>query len=499
MESIKAADNGEIHQQKLKGHSAAVLCLAHSSSSIVRQSRVKKGCSHTNNNTTRNKKHSTSSSSFSPSSSSASSLPCCLLSGSEDGTARLWDLRISMRASLCIVSPSSIDVSLGKDVTSVSFHPILQGSQSHNHDSTNSIVSSNPLDFTVYTTIGNNIFAYDLRMANTPILTQPTVDLTSNLDAKDEINQVVLSHLPKSSLPSSSSHTLLAAADDYGHVRLMNIMNTSIPVSSSSSTTRIIHHNESNENALATCCAFHPICHNNKAPLLASGGTDNTVRLWDTSKPHRPCSLLQFPQSDTNANQVCNPPIVHSLAFSPSGKILSAALGDGSISILALENKRMHLLRRIDNAHDAAVACVHFPTLAHYCSNSSHQQHITADDRLFLSAGNDGNLFLWDLGTHIAGEKATDPSSFLRGCTPSSSVTTTTTAPSKTNPTQDATSLMANLYLSMDMDPRVLFGIPHGNKPNWLESSKASEPVLPASLFVADTSNDITVYSLPLS
>ncbi len=43
--------------------------------------------------------------------------PCCLLSGSEDGTTRLWDLRSSTRASVCIIH--------GQEVTSVGFHPIF--------------------------------------------------------------------------------------------------------------------------------------------------------------------------------------------------------------------------------------------------------------------------------------------------------------------------------------------------------------------------------------
>ena len=39
----------------------------------------------------------------------------CLLSGSEDGTARLWDLRSSPRACTCIIA--------GEEVTSVAFGP----------------------------------------------------------------------------------------------------------------------------------------------------------------------------------------------------------------------------------------------------------------------------------------------------------------------------------------------------------------------------------------
>jgi hypothetical protein len=44
--------------------------------------------------------------------------------------------------------------------------------------------------------------------------------------------------------------------------------------------------------------------------------------------------------------------------------------------------------------------------------------------------------------------------------------------------------------LSLDQ-PKILFGIPHGRKVNWMTTSKQS-------VFVADTSNDITAYTIPL-
>ena len=88
-----------VHQILLKGHQAPVLSLAHSSTShATNQKRPKKPGSGGNNK------------------------PCCLLSGSEDGTTRLWDLRSSSRAALCILAPSECAV---KDVTAVGFHPIM--------------------------------------------------------------------------------------------------------------------------------------------------------------------------------------------------------------------------------------------------------------------------------------------------------------------------------------------------------------------------------------
>jgi hypothetical protein len=46
--------------------------------------------------------------------------------------------------------------------------------------------------------------------------------------------------------------------------------------------------------------------------------------------------------------------------------------------------------------------------------------------------------------------------------------------------------------------PKVLFQIPHRHKPNWITCSRASDTVLPCSLFVADTTNDISIYTLQI-
>ena len=49
----------------------------------------------------------------------------------------------------------------------------------------------------------------------------------------------------------------------------------------------------------------------------------------------------------------------------------------------------------------------------------------------------------------------------------------------------------------MPSPPRILFKIAHRHKPNWIACSRASDAVLPNSLFVADTTNNISVYTLP--
>ena len=71
----------KLQKRTLKGHKKAVLCLAHSSERL----------SYYNNNNT-------------APTSSTSNNPNLLLSGSEDGTARLWDLR-TRKTSICMELP----------------------------------------------------------------------------------------------------------------------------------------------------------------------------------------------------------------------------------------------------------------------------------------------------------------------------------------------------------------------------------------------------------
>lgn len=112
-EDMEQDETGQIHQLTLKGHSGQVLCLDHASS---KKSSIK-------DKTSIHHDHSN-----------------LLMSGSEDGTARLWDLRSSYNASLCILSPTD-----SKEITSVAFSP------------PQIIKSENPFSNTTSTTFAQNI------------------------------------------------------------------------------------------------------------------------------------------------------------------------------------------------------------------------------------------------------------------------------------------------------------------------------------------------------
>ena len=109
--------------------------------------------------------------------------------------------------------------------------------------------------------------------------------------------------------------------------------------------------------------------------------------------------------------------------------------------------------------------------------------HPTAQDRLLAVLRNDAVINVWDLGCSVAGEQATNPSSALAGCMDQSD--------QKSEPESTEFDLVAD-------QPKLLFKVPHQKKPNWVASSGGNERHFPSSFFVADISNDITAYTLPI-
>ena len=164
------------------------------------------------------------------------------------------------------------------------------------------------------------------------------------------------------------------------------------------------------------------------------------------------------------------------MAWSPSGRLLVAGLGDGSCAVVAsADQRRLVLTSRIQEAHSGAVASVVFPEW-----QTSSSLHVAAHDRLLATAGNDGLLVLWDLGSMLCGDGAMDPASSLLTLQELSSETSSTST------------INGDVF-----QPKTLVAFTLAGKPNWVVSSRGRDPVFPTSLFVADTTNDITAYTIP--
>jgi WD40 repeat protein len=168
--------------------------------------------------------------------------------------------------------------------------------------------------------------------------------------------------------------------------------------------------------------------------------------------------------------------MVNSLTWCPSGRLLAAALGDGSIGLFQAHNRSLVLVSRLEEAHSGAVASVVFPEWNKVGSETCTA--IPSHDRLLCSAGNDGTVVLWDLGASLCGPKAEAPHRLFWESVSSSS-----------DPLESS---MKGLELTDQ--PKALFGWQHGEKPNWMVSTRGLDPLFPSALFIADTTNAITVY-----
>lgn len=164
--------------------------------------------------------------------------------------------------------------------------------------------------------------------------------------------------------------------------------------------------------------------------------------------------------------------------------MLASGLGDGTSSVFLIENRSLVEVARLQDqtSSDSPVASVLFPSFV----PSESKPHPTAQDRLLAVMRNDAVINMWDLGCAVAGEKATNPSSSMSCLMDQSKASK-----------MELEDYLEELSLVADQ-PSLLFKIPHHRKPNWITSSCGSDPHFPSSLFVADTSSDITVYTLPL-
>eukprot|EP00569_Conticribra_weissflogii_P002598 CAMPEP_0171330598 /NCGR_PEP_ID=MMETSP0878-20121228/2120_1 /TAXON_ID=67004 /ORGANISM="Thalassiosira weissflogii, Strain CCMP1336" /LENGTH=558 /DNA_ID=CAMNT_0011830939 /DNA_START=82 /DNA_END=1755 /DNA_ORIENTATION=- len=547
---ISNSKTPKVQKQTLRGHRKQVLCLAHSSERLSRcppakrideQAKIHSSCASTTGYIDN---------------SEACHNPTLLLSGSEDGTARLWDLRMK-RASYCMMIPRDKRGGV-PEVTSVAFHPCaLQGNEYE--DKGPDAILGNSQNCTIYVCTNRSVYGYDLRHHSfasvksenakttvNPIVKSPHFDLSSFFECTDEINQLSFS-FPRYDSVESNNKLFLSAADDSGEVHILQCVPEKYTEMANSNCTqskpRILYHADPESYAITSCAVFRP---RNNETIMASGGTDCMIKLWDINRPKKPTYSVQVKpgtQSE-NTTQLCNPPYIHSLSWSPSGRLLAAGVGDGSCIVLRGEGKRLVELGRLGSdagGHGSAVAAVCFPGFGLKksvidCLNVPSKSVLNgeAEDRLMISAGNDGNLLIWDLGRDMVGDGAVDPAMIFNGLSSPSKATNTDESKGLDIDTvglEKSSNEMESLRIStqnrnkrkksskgknnrkghstpsFEIDdipidfapssPKVLFHIAHGQKPNWITCSRSSDKSFPSSLFVADTTCDISVYTLP--
>ena len=278
---------------------------------------------------------------------------------------------------------------------------------------------------------------------------------------------------------------------------------------------------------------------------LVSGGTDCCIKYWDVRRPDKMLDCISMndaTNNNNNHNQICNPPMVHSLSWSPSGKVLAAGLGDGSVAVLKVEhNRKLTLVSRADEfntgnkGHSHAVACVCFvnPDVARALllntSISSDNDNAGSDDvslacscaldRLLITAGGDGMICIWDLGMSSCDTNNNSKDGNNIAAIPPDELLDLDAMCCETD--IGINEAMAGMGVVQDnrtgsssicsanrrVLPTVLHRICHGEKPNSIamgvstmercESSSPSTPLTVLDLYVADVSNHISMYRLP--
>lgn len=195
--------------------------------------------------------------------------------------------------------------------------------------------------------------------------------------------------------------------------------------------------------------------------------------------------------------QVCNPPFVYSLAWSTDGTSLAAGLGDGTVGVFEINNRTLiqsQLLvgteatdGTVNYAHQSSVASVVYPSFSGSTS-----------DQILCSAGSDGAIVFWNLGNPGDNEWGDIESKNQNENGAQSEDAVSQLFSSRL--LQGLRNEEANESAS-DHKPQILFDIQHGEKINWVtqaaQLSGASSSAHKDTIFVADTSSDITSYTIP--
>ena len=138
-------------------------------------------------------------------------------------------------------------------------------------------------------------------------------------------------------------------------------------------------------------------------------------------------------------------------------------------------------------AHESSVASVVYPSFSGPTS-----------DRILCSSGSDGAIVFWDLGKpndeqwNYNDDSDTDSNDSVAKLFPHTMLQELR---------NDAFAESYNNTTSSGHQPRMLFDISHGQKINWVTpavpSSGSASSTYNDTIFVADTSPDITSYTIP--
>lgn len=223
-----------------------------------------------------------------------------LLSGSEDKTVRLWDLRTN-RTSKCMAGCYTSDIEAVR----------------YGYDKN-----------VVHVASSNALYSFDVRFEG--LLSKEPLSQVNFSENGDEVSSIAL----------NSKGDTLAVAMDSGVINLLS-MKSNGTFCENAGATRYKRLTRVHSNIVSTI-SFKK---NNPRELL-SGGFDYIGCVWDIDKGRPKAStvfqLIPNSEEDDDAApkmQLVNPPFVMHASYMMDGRCIAAALGDGTVSALEFEMK----------------------------------------------------------------------------------------------------------------------------------------------------------------
>nr|CCA19794.1 conserved hypothetical protein [Albugo laibachii Nc14]CCA24394.1 conserved hypothetical protein [Albugo laibachii Nc14] len=296
--------------------------------------------------------------------------PNILVSGSDDGTSRVWDVR-SCRTTQCINVRRALGVSSSDqnvDTEAVAVNSAAFGSKQE--------------PYLLHLAVANKILSFDLRNSSLILDSLSREILQAN---HEEVNAI--------HVHPGRRLNFLAAPDDSGMIKIYDLEQQRL--------FKTLQYQHTN---ICTAAVFRP----NSPWDLVSCGMDGFLLFWDFCrgrlkyKIDLQAGMHQLAESDaetpttldTKSSQMFNPPLVYSIAFTSNGKAFAAGLGDGSVVIVDFNARR--ILRRI-RFHRATVSQVHFADLSS-----------DADFPWLLSCANDAQIYICDY-KHVVAHDGSSP------------------------------------------------------------------------------------------
>ncbi|XP_024073288.1 WD repeat-containing protein 53 isoform X1 [Terrapene carolina triunguis] len=253
-------------------------------------------------------------------------------------------------------------------------------------------------------------------------------------------------------LSVNETDSVLAAADDSGAIKIMNLENKKVSRS-------LRRHSN-----ICSSVAFRP----QRPQCLVSCGLDMKVMLWNLQKA-RPLWTMTLQENEAegaeqqSAGQFFNPPLAHSLSVAACGNVFGCGGEDGKIRIFRVTGVKFEQELGF-KGHTLGVSQVLF----------------LPEEYWLLSGGNDGKVLLWDVSNEVGKQLKSPVKSIHRR---------KARTPASTKRDGEPSAMVTNEHA------RVLpkLSIEHGEKVNWISYAeiKGFRRVL-----VADQSSCISVYPL---